>query len=66
MFGFDRSKLDRKSAEHLERADVADMIAGHLREMSEMAFRAKLGHSSSLIEVAAQMIELEGRRASLD
>lgn len=66
MFGFDRDRIDRKSAEELERADLAGLIAGHLREMSEMAFRARLAHSSSLIEIAAQIVEFEGRRMPLD
>jgi hypothetical protein len=45
----------------LERTDFANMIASHLREMSEHAYRAGFGNSSSLIEVAALMIEMEGR-----
>tara|TARA_R110001606_G_C15204382_1_gene632099 strand:- start:577 stop:810 length:234 start_codon:yes stop_codon:yes gene_type:complete len=36
------------------------LIALDLREMSERALRAGLGRSSSLIEVAALMVELEG------
>ena len=40
--------------------DLPDRIAAHLREMSEHAMQAGLGRSSSLIEVAALMIELEG------
>ena len=66
MFRFDKDKIDRKTAEDLERAELADLIAGHLREMSEMAFRARLAHSCSLIEIAAQVIEFEGRRVPLE
>lgn len=36
------------------------LIALDLREISERALRAGLGRSSSLIEVAALMVELEG------
>jgi hypothetical protein len=55
----DKQSLIRISS-HLERADASELIALHLREMSEHALRAGLGLSSSLIEVAALTIELEG------
>lgn len=47
---------DRNSAE----------LALTLRQMSEMAFRVGLDRSSSLIEVAALMVELEGAVVAQD
>lgn len=41
-------------------------LALDLREMSERAFRAGLGRCSSLIEVAALMVELEGSALDQD
>ncbi len=41
-------------------------LALDLRAMSERAFRAGLGRCSSLIEVAALMVELEGAAATQD
>jgi len=46
----------------LERADMSDMIASHLREMSEHAMHAGLDNSSCLIEAAALVVEMEGRK----
>jgi hypothetical protein len=55
----DNLTLIRASA-GLDRSDVSELIAFQLREMSEHALRAGLGVSSSLIEVAALMVEMEG------
>jgi hypothetical protein len=55
---------DRQSSEtnSLERADMSDMIASHLRDMSEHALHAGLDNSSCLIEAAALVVEMEGRK----
>jgi hypothetical protein len=50
-------------ANPLERADMSDMIASHLREMSEHAMHAGLDNSSCLIEAAALVVEMEGRKS---
>jgi hypothetical protein len=42
------------------------MLALDLRAMSERAFHAGLGRSSSLIEIAALMVELEGAAIAQD
>jgi len=64
----DENSQNKLSANHLDDPDtsfstagddVPGMIATHLRQMSEQAMQAGLGRSSSLIEVAALMIELE-------
>ena len=66
---------DRPGARDLfgkrSRADQAldsrtQMLALDLRTMSERAFRAGLGRSSSLIEIAALMVELEGSAIAQD
>jgi hypothetical protein len=45
---------------HHDPAEGPELIALRLREISEHAFRAGLGLSSSLIEVAALTVEMEG------
>lgn len=50
-------------ADSLEREDMSDMIASNLREMSEHAFHAGLDNSSCLIEAAALVVEMEGRKS---
>tara|TARA_R110002096_G_scaffold223314_4_gene412339 strand:- start:360 stop:524 length:165 start_codon:yes stop_codon:yes gene_type:complete len=44
----------------------SQMLALDLRAMSERAFRAGLDRSSSLIEIAALMVELEGSSIDQD
>lgn len=48
------------------RVDMSDVIALHLREMSEQAFHAGLDNSSCLIEAVALVVEMEGRNTERD
>lgn len=51
---------DQKTLEQI-RAESAMLIARRLRDLSEVTMRADLGVSSSLIEVAALTVEMEGK-----
>lgn len=50
-----------KSADGLPQTEIANHLARNLREMSELALRARLERAACLIEMAADISQLESR-----
>lgn len=50
-----------KSADGLPQSEIARHLARNLREMSELALRARLERAACLIEMAADISQLESR-----
>lgn len=50
-----------KSADALPQGEIAKHLARNLREMSELALRARLERAACLIEMAADITQLESR-----
>lgn len=61
-----RDLFGKRSRSGLASDSKSQMLALDLRAMSERAFRAGLDRSSSLIEIAALMVELEGSSIDQD
>ena len=61
-----RDLFGKQSRDGLAPDAKTRILALDLRAMSERAFRAGLGRSSSLIEIAALMVELEGSSVDQD